>query len=124
MPKGDVRKTYLKMAGQFADLSYAKRKQVGALLVSADNKRILSYGYNGMPPGMPNCCELDDGTTNPLVLHAELACIGKCAKEGQAVQDSILYLTLSPCIQCSKLIFQTGPIVTGKQFGIPGGIPI
>lgn len=98
--------TYKEILAAFAKRSYAKRKQVAALIVKDNN--IVSYGWNGMPKGMNNDCELEDGTTNPLVLHAEENAILKCAYEGKSTQDTTLYLNLSPCVHCAKLIINAG----------------
>ena len=97
---------YMKMALEWAKLSHCNRKQVGALIVK-DNM-IISDGYNGTPSGFENNCELENGETKWYVLHAEANAILKCAKHGQSCQDSSLYLTLSPCKDCSKLIHQAG----------------
>ena len=97
---------YLKMAIEWAKLSYCKRKKVGALIVKEN--MIISDGYNGTPSGFDNKCELEDGETKWFVLHAEANAILKCAKHGQSCQGADLYLTLSPCQNCSKLIHQAG----------------
>ncbi|MAZ58215.1 MAG: CMP deaminase [Flavobacteriales bacterium] len=99
-------KAYMKMALEWAKLSYCTRKQVGALIVK--DQMIISDGYNGTPSGFENNCELDSGETKWYVLHAEANAILKCAKYGQSCQDADLYLTLSPCKECSKLIHQAG----------------
>ena len=97
---------YMKMALEWAQLSHCNRKQVGALIVK-DNM-IISDGYNGTPSGFENICELESGETKWYVLHAEANAILKCAKYGQSSAGSSLYLTLSPCKNCSKLIHQSG----------------
>ena len=97
---------YLKMAVEWAKLSHCKRKQVGALIVK--DKMIISDGYNGTPTGFDNCCEDDDGSTKWHVLHAEANAILKVASSTQACQGATLYITLSPCKECSKLIHQSG----------------
>ena len=97
---------YLKMALEWAKLSYCSRKQVGALIVK--DQMIISDGYNGTPSGFENNCELESGETKWYVLHAEANAILKCAKYGQSCQGADLYLTLSPCKECSKLIHQSG----------------
>jgi dCMP deaminase len=94
------------MAIEWAKLSYCKRKQVGALIVK-DNM-IISDGYNGTPSGYTNCCEDDDGSTHWYVLHAEANAILKVAKSTQSADGATLYVTLSPCKDCSKLIIQAG----------------
>ena len=97
---------YLKMAMEWSKLSHCKRKQVGALIVK--DKMIISDGYNGTPTGFDNCCEDDEGNTKWHVLHAEANAILKDASSTQACQGATLYITLSPCKECSKLIHQSG----------------
>lgn len=97
---------YLKMASEWAKLSHCKRKQVGALIVK--DRMIISDGYNGTPSGFENRCEDDDGNTKWFVLHAEANAILKLASSTQSAKDATLYLTLSPCKECSKLILQAG----------------
>ncbi|SDQ51729.1 dCMP deaminase [Chryseobacterium soldanellicola] len=99
-------KAYLKMAQEWAQLSYCKRKQVGALIVK--DRMIISDGYNGTPSGFENCCEDQDGKTHWYVLHAEANAILKLAASTQSAKGATLYLTLSPCKECSKLILQAG----------------
>tara|TARA_E500000178_G_scaffold349547_1_gene406667 strand:+ start:1735 stop:2151 length:417 start_codon:yes stop_codon:yes gene_type:complete len=99
-------KTYLKMAEQWSKLSYCKRKQVGALIVK--NNMIISDGYNGTPSGFENICEDENELTKWYVLHAEANAILKVARSTQSCEGATLYLTLSPCKECSKLIFQSG----------------
>ncbi|MEC5394745.1 deoxycytidylate deaminase [Bergeyella sp. RCAD1439] len=97
---------YLKMALEWAKLSYCKRKQVGALIVK--DRTIISDGYNGTPSGFPNQCEDKNGQTHWYVLHAEANAILKLASSTQSAKDATLYITLSPCKECSKLILQAG----------------
>ena len=97
---------YLKMALEWAKLSYCKRKQVGALIVK--DRTIISDGYNGTPSGFENCCEDENNKTKWYVLHAEANAILKISRSTQACEGATLYLTLSPCKECSKLIFQSG----------------
>ena len=97
---------YLKMAKEWAKLSYCKRKQVGALIVK--DKMIISDGYNGTPTGFENVCEDDDNYTKWYVLHAEANAILKVASSTQSCNGATLYITLSPCKECSKLIHQSG----------------
>jgi dCMP deaminase len=97
---------YLKMAKEWANLSYCKRKQVGALIVK--DRMIISDGYNGTPSGFENCCEDSEGKTQWFVLHAEANAILKLAASTQSAKHATLYLTLSPCKECSKLILQSG----------------
>lgn len=94
------------MASEWAKLSHCKRKQVGALIVK--DRMIISDGYNGTPSGFENRCEDDDGNTKWFVLHAEANAILKLASSTQSAKDATLYLTLSPCKECSKLILQAG----------------
>ncbi|KQT22023.1 CMP deaminase [Chryseobacterium sp. Leaf404] len=99
-------KAYLKMAQEWAKLSYCERKQVGAIIVK--DRMIISDGYNGTPSGFENCCEDANGKTHWYVLHAEANAILKLAGSTQSAKGSTLYLTLSPCKECSKLILQAG----------------
>ena len=97
---------YLKMAKEWAKLSYCKRRQVGALIVKG--KMIISDGYNGTPTGFENSCEDDENYTKWYVLHAEANAILKVASSTQSCEGATLYITLSPCKECSKLIHQSG----------------
>jgi len=100
-------RAYLKMAQEWAKLSYCKRKQVGALIVK--DRMIISDGYNGTPSGFENICEDEEGYTKWYVLHAEANAITKIAgNSGPGCQGATLYLTMSPCKECSKLIHQSG----------------
>ena len=99
---------YLKMALEWSKLSYCKRRQVGALIVK--DRMIISDGYNGTPTGFENVCEDDDNYTKWYVLHAEANAILKVAASTQSTKGATLYVTLSPCTECSKLIFQSGII--------------
>jgi dCMP deaminase len=99
-------RAYLKMAYEWGKLSHCKRKQVGALIVK--DRMIISDGFNGTPTGFDNCCEDKDGITKWEVLHAEANAILKVAASTQSTHGATLYITLSPCIQCSKLIYQAG----------------
>ena len=99
-------KAYLKMALEWGKLSHCKRKQVGALIVK--DRMIISDGFNGTPTGFDNCCEDENGTTKWEVLHAEANAILKVASSTQSAKNATLYVTLSPCTQCSKLIHQAG----------------
>lgn len=96
---------YMRMAFEWSKLSYCKRKQVGALIVK--DRMIISDGFNGTPTGFENCCE-DDGETKWYVLHAEANAILKVASSTQSCKNSTLYITLSPCKECCKLIHQSG----------------
>ena len=99
---------YLKMAREWGRLSHCKRKQVGALIVK--DRMIISDGYNGTPSGFENYCEDDDGYTKWYVLHAEANAILKVASSTQSCKGATLYITLSPCKECSKLIHQAGVV--------------
>ena len=100
----DVR--YLKMARIWAENSYCKRRQVGALIVK--DKMIISDGYNGTPSGFENVCEDENNVTKPYVLHAEANAITKIARSGNNSDGATLYVTAAPCIECAKLIIQAG----------------
>ena len=102
----ELDKRYLRMAAIWAENSYCKRRQVGALLVK--DKMIISDGYNGTPAGFENICEDENGHTYPYVLHAEANAITKIARSGNSSEGATLYVTTSPCIECSKLIIQAG----------------
>jgi dCMP deaminase len=99
-------KAYLRIATEWGLLSYCKRKQVGAIIVK--DRMIISDGYNGTPSGFENCCEDEDGLTRWDVLHAEANAILKVARSTQSCEGATLYITLSPCKECSKLIHQSG----------------
>ena len=99
-------KAYLRIAKEWGLLSYCKRKQVGAIIVK--DRMIISDGYNGTPTGFDNCCEDEEGLTRWDVLHAEANAILKVARSTQSCEGATLYITLSPCKECSKLIHQSG----------------
>jgi len=101
-----VDRLYLKMAKVWAENSHCKRSQVGCLIVN--NRQIISDGYNGTPSGFPNNCEDCDNNTLHTVLHAEANAITKIAKSTNSAEGSTLYVTLSPCFDCAKLIIQAG----------------
>lgn len=113
---------YIKMALEWGKLSHCLRKQVGALIVK-DNM-IISDGYNGTPSGYTNSCEDDQGETHWYVLHAEANAILKVAKSTQSAQNATLYITLSPCKECSKLIIQAGikRVVYHNQYKDTSGV--
>jgi dCMP deaminase len=113
---------YLKMAQTWGDLSYCKRKKVGALIVK--NRMIISDGYNGTPSGFENICEDDENYTKWYVLHAEANAILKVAGSSQSSIGSTLYITLSPCKECSKLIHQSGikRVVFSKKYKDSSGL--
>lgn len=97
---------YLRIAAEWSKLSYCKRKKVGAIIVR--DRMIISDGYNGTPSGFENCCEDEEGLTQWYVLHAEANAISKVARSTQTCENATLYITLSPCKECSKLIHQSG----------------
>ena len=115
-------KAYMKMALEWAKLSYCTRKKVGALVVK-DNM-IVSDGYNGTPTGFENVCEDDEGYTKWYVLHAEANAIAKVSSSTQSTNGATLYITLSPCKECSKLIFQSGikRVVYNKKYKDTSGL--
>lgn len=97
---------YLRMAKIWAENSYCKRRQVGALIVK--DKMIISDGFNGTPSGFENVCEDESGLTKPYVLHAEANALTKVARSNNSSDGATLYITASPCLECSKLIIQSG----------------
>lgn len=115
---------YLRMARIWAENSYCKRRQVGALLVK--NQMIISDGYNGTPTGFENDCETPENTSKTYVLHAEANAISKVAKSHNSSNGSTLYVTASPCIECSKLIIQAGikRVVYGEKYRLQDGIEL
>lgn len=120
----ELDKRYLRMARIWAENSYCTRRKVGALIVK--DKMIISDGYNGTPAGFENVCELDDGTTKPYVLHAEANAITKIAKSGNNSDGATLYVTTSPCMECSKLIVQSGirRVVYSESYRLTDGIDL
>ena len=115
---------YLRMARIWAENSYCKRRQVGALVVK--DKMIISDGYNGTPSGFENVCEDDNNVTYPYVLHAEANAITKLARSSNNSEGSTLYVTSSPCIECAKLIIQSGikRVVYGEQYRLADGLDL
>jgi len=113
---------YLKMADIWAQNSYCKRRKVGALLVK--DKMIISDGYNGTPSGFENVCEDENDKTKSYVLHAEANAITKVAKSGNNSLGATLYVTSSPCLECSKLIIQAGikRVVFTENYRLEDGI--
>jgi len=97
---------YMDVAERFAQLSSAKRLNVGAIVVKDD--RIISIGYNGMPTGWDNCCEDENNKSKPEVLHAESNAIAKLARSNESGEGASIFITHSPCIECAKLIYQSG----------------
>ena len=116
----DIR--YMRMARIWAENSYCKRRQVGALIVK--EKMIISDGYNGTPSGFENVCEDENNVTKPYVLHAEANAITKIARSGNNSDGATLYVTTSPCIERAKLIIQAGikRVVYGEKYRIEDGI--
>lgn len=115
---------YLRMARIWAENSYCRRRQVGALVVK--DKMIISDGYNGTPSGFENICEDDSGTTFPYVLHAEANAITKLARSSNNSDGATLYVTASPCIECSKLIIQAGirRVVYAEKYRLTDGVDL
>jgi dCMP deaminase len=115
---------YLAMAAIWAQNSYCKRRQVGALLVK--DKMIISDGYNGTPSGFENQCEDENNVTKPYVLHAEANAITKVARSNNSSDDATLYVTSSPCIECAKLIIQAGIIrvVFSDNYRVEDGVQL
>ncbi len=115
---------YLRMARIWAENSYCKRRKVGALVVK--DKMIISDGYNGTPSGFENVCEDDNNLTKPYVLHAEANAITKLARSSNNSDGATLYVTASPCIECSKLIIQAGikRVVYGEQYRLTDGLDL
>ena len=117
-------KSYMEMASVWARNSYCKRRQVGALIVK--DRMIISDGFNGTPSGFENVCEDENGVTKPYVLHAEANAITKVAKSGNNSDGSTLYVTSSPCLECSKLIIQSGikRVVYQEEYRLTDGIDL
>lgn len=115
---------YLRMARIWAENSYCVRRKVGALVVK--DRMIISDGYNGTPIGFENVCEDENNVTKPYVLHAEANAITKLARSGNNSDGATLYVTASPCIECSKLIIQAGiqRVVYGEQYRLDDGIKL
>ena len=115
---------YLEMARIWAQNSYCQRRQVGALVVKSG--MIISDGYNGTPSGFENICEDDNGVTKPYVLHAEANAITKLARSSNNSDGATIYITASPCIECAKLIIQSGikRVVYGEKYRLTDGIEL
>ncbi len=114
----------MRMARIWAENSYCKRRQVGALLVK--EKMIISDGYNGTPSGFENNCEDANNLSKPYVLHAEANAISKVARSSNSSDGATLYVTASPCIECAKLIIQAGikRVVYGEQYRLVDGLEL
>lgn len=117
-------KRYMRMARIWAENSYCERRKVGALLVK--DKMIISDGYNGTPSGFENKCEDENNVSKPYVLHAEANAISKVARSSNSSDGATLYVTASPCIECSKLIIQAGitRVVYGEKYRIMDGVEL
>ena len=115
---------YMRMARIWAENSYCQRRKVGALLVK--DKMIISDGYNGTPSGFENKCEDEHNVSQPYVLHAEANAISKVARSNNSSDSATLYVTASPCIECSKLIIQAGikRVVYGEKYRIMDGVEL
>ena len=115
---------YLRMARIWAENSYCERRKVGALIVK--DKMIISDGYNGTPAGFENVCEDENHLTKPYVLHAEANAITKIARSGNNSEGATLYVTDAPCIECSKLIIQSGikKVIYARQYRLTEGIDL
>ena len=120
----ELDKKYIRMARILAENSYCTRRKVGALIVK--DKMIISDGYNGTPSGFENVCETEDGVTKSYVLHAEANAITKIAKSGNSSLGATLYVTASPCIECAKLIIQSGikRVVYSEKYRLEDGIEL
>ena len=117
-------KRYMRMATIWAENSYCERRKVGALVVK--DKMIISDGYNGTPAGFENICEDGNNVTKPYVLHAEANAITKIAKSGNNSLGATLYVTASPCIECAKLIIQSGikRVVYSEKYRLEDGLEL
>ncbi|MBR1414812.1 MAG: dCMP deaminase family protein [Prevotella sp.] len=115
---------YLRMARIWAENSYCQRRQVGALVVK--DKMIISDGYNGTPSGFENVCEDENNVTKTYVLHAEANAITKLARSSNNSEGATIYITASPCIECAKLIIQSGikRVVYGEKYRLTDGIEL
>jgi dCMP deaminase len=120
----ELDKRYLRMATVWAENSYCKRRQVGALIVK--DQMIISDGYNGTPAGFENVCEDEHGITKPYVLHAEANAITKIARSNNSSEGATLYVTASPCIECAKLIIQAGikRVVFAEKYRLEDGLEL
>ena len=115
---------YLRMARIWAENSYCERRKVGALIVK--DKMIISDGYNGTPAGFENVCEDENHLTKPYVLHAEANAITKIARSNNSSDGATMYVTASPCIECAKLIIQSGikKVFYARQYRLTDGIDL
>lgn len=117
-------KRYMRMAKIWAENSYCRRRQVGALIVK--NQMIISDGYNGTPSGFENICEDNNDMTKPYVLHAEANAITKIARSSNSSEGATMYVTASPCIECAKLIIQAGikRVIYGEKYRLEDGLEL
>ena len=115
---------YMRMARTWAENSYCQRRKVGAILVK--DQMIISDGYNGTPSGFENICEDENNVSKPYVLHAEANTLTKVARSNNSSADATLYVTASPCLECSKLIIQSGikRVVYGEEYRIMDGVEL
>ncbi|HZK03446.1 MAG TPA: dCMP deaminase family protein [Bacteroidaceae bacterium] len=120
----ELDKKYIRMAMIWAENSYCERRKVGALVVK--DKMIISDGYNGTPTGFENVCEDENGVSKPYVLHAEANAITKLAKSSNSSEGATMYCTASPCIECAKLIIQSGikRVVYSEQYRLTDGVDL
>ena len=117
----ELDKRYIRMASIWAENSYCQRRKVGALIVK--DKMIISDGYNGTPSGFENICEDENNVTKPYVLHAEANAITKVAASSNSSKDATIYVTSAPCIECAKLIIQSGikRVVYSEKYRVEDG---
>lgn len=122
--KAAVDRRYARMALIWAENSYCERRKVGALVVK--NNMIISDGYNGTPTGFENVCEDENNASKPYVLHAEANAITKLARSSNSSEGSTLYVTASPCIECAKLIIQSGikRVIYTEKYRLTDGIDL
>jgi len=120
----DLDKRYLRMARIWAENSYCKRRQVGALIVK--DKMIISDGYNGTPSGFENVCEDENNVTKSYVLHAEANALTKIARSGNNSDGATMYVTDEPCIECAKLIIQSGicRVIYARDYRLHDGVEL
>ena len=118
----ELDRRYIRMAGIWAENSYCQRRKVGCLVVKVN--MIISDGYNGTPSGFENVCEDENNVTKPYVLHAEANAITKIARSGNSSEGATMYVTASPCIECAKLIIQSGirRVVYSEKYRLEDGI--
>ena len=120
----DLDKRYLRMARIWAENSYCKRRQVGALIVK--DKMIISDGYNGTPSGFENVCEDENNVTKSYVLHAEANALTKIARSGNNSDGATMYVTDEPCVECAKLIIQSGicRVIYARDYRLHDGVEL